>query len=139
MDRHYSSPIKNESRSGSILKVNTLNDGFELEQTSTSFDEGASTGSSEGFSEDHRVDEKKTEVTFFDRKEIEKLIFQKARQYLNPGPLYRYFVYLFAERKLLVFFWAHLMSTLVVWGTYDILLSTIQQCQPLIYLIAVPL
>ena len=121
---------RTDSRSGSVLQVNTLNDEFELEQTSTSFDD---------YSDENTAGEKQASVTLFDRTEVEKVIFRKARQYLNPGPLYRYFVYLFAERKLLVFFWAHLMSTLVVWGTYDILLSTIQQCQPLIYLIAVPL
>ena len=121
---------RTDSRSGSVLQVNTLNDEFELEQTSTSFDD---------YSDENTAGEKQASVTLFDRTEVEKVIFQKARQYLNPGPLYRYFVYLFAERKLLVFFWAHLMSTLVVWGTYDILLSTMQQCQPLIYLTAVPL
>ena len=121
---------RTDSRSGSVLQVNTLNDEFELEQTSTSFDD---------YSDENTAGEKQASVTLFDRTEVEKVIFQKARQYLNPGPLYRYFVYLFAERKLLVFFWAHLMSTLVVWGTYDILLSSILQCQTLIYLTAVPL
>ena len=53
--------------------------------------------------------------SFVNRKK-EKDIFNKARQYLNPGPVFRFFVYLYAERKLLTFFWVHCIATLVVWG-----------------------
>ena len=48
----------------------------------------------------------------------EKELFQKARQYLNPGRFFRLVTFLFAERKLLTFFWVHAIATLVVWGTY---------------------
>jgi hypothetical protein len=52
------------------------------------------------------------------RREEERAIFQKARQYLNPGCFFRLIVYLYAERKLIVFFWIHFFSTLVVWGKF---------------------
>jgi hypothetical protein len=52
------------------------------------------------------------------RREEERAIFQKARHYLLPGPFYRAIVYLYAERKLLVFFWIHFISTMVIWGKF---------------------
>lgn len=48
----------------------------------------------------------------------EKAIFDKARHYLNPGMFFRFFTYLYAERKLLTFFCVHFVITLVVWGEY---------------------
>ena len=52
------------------------------------------------------------------RREEERAVFQKARQYLLPGPFYRAIVHLYAERKLLVFFCIHFVSTMVVWGKF---------------------
>lgn len=50
--------------------------------------------------------------------EQEKMIFDKARQYLTPGIFFRFFTYLYSERKLLVFFWIHFMCTMTVWSKY---------------------
>ncbi|CAB9511565.1 generating NADPH oxidase heavy chain subunit [Seminavis robusta] len=52
------------------------------------------------------------------RAKQEKEIFDKARQYLHPGIFFRYFTFLYAERKLLTFFWVHFVATLVVWGHF---------------------
>lgn len=49
----------------------------------------------------------------------EKALFDKARQYLNPGIYFRFFTYLYAERKLLTFFWVHFIATMTVWGKCD--------------------
>ena len=51
------------------------------------------------------------------KREQEREIFAKAREYLNPGRMFRLFVRLYAERKLLVFFFLHFVSTMVIWGT----------------------
>jgi hypothetical protein len=50
--------------------------------------------------------------------EKEQDVFQKARQFLKPGPLFRAATYLYAERKLLVFFWVHFMATMIVWSKF---------------------
>lgn len=50
----------------------------------------------------------------------EKEIFERARHYLNLGPAYRIFTHLFAERKLLIFFWVHFICTIVIWGKLEI-------------------
>jgi superfamily II DNA helicase RecQ len=47
----------------------------------------------------------------------ERDLFEKARQFLSPSAFYRFIVYLYAERKLVVFFWIHFVGTMVVWGT----------------------
>ena len=46
----------------------------------------------------------------------ERLIFNKAGQFLKPGPFFRLVTYLYAERKMVVFFLIHLTCTLIVWG-----------------------
>lgn len=51
-----------------------------------------------------------------EREQTEREIFDKARHYLNPGPVLRYFIYLFGERKLLAFFCIHFACTLAIWG-----------------------
>lgn len=43
-------------------------------------------------------------------------MFQKARQLLHKNSLYRIAVYLYAERKLVLFFWIHFVSTMIIWG-----------------------
>ena len=43
-------------------------------------------------------------------------VFKKARQLMNPSPLYRWIMYLYAERKLVVFFGIHFVSTMIIWG-----------------------
>lgn len=42
-------------------------------------------------------------------------LFEKASTYLNPGRGFRYMVYLYGERKLLVFFWMHFSCTMIIW------------------------
>ena len=49
-----------------------------------------------------------------------KGLFQKARILLNPSALFRGMTYLYAERKLMVFFLVHLVATLVIWGKFDV-------------------
>ena len=46
----------------------------------------------------------------------ERVIFEKARQFLKPGPFFRFVTYLYAERKLVVFFLIHFMCTMIIWG-----------------------
>ena len=46
----------------------------------------------------------------------EREIFDKARQCLKPGPFFRFVTYLYAERKLIVFFLIHFMCTIIIWG-----------------------
>lgn len=48
--------------------------------------------------------------------ESEKKVFDKARQYLRPGAWFRFVTYLYAERKLLVFFFLHFMATMITWS-----------------------
>jgi hypothetical protein len=52
----------------------------------------------------------------FGNKGDEKIVFEKARQYLRPGVLFRFVTYLYAERKLLTFLWIHFVCTLIVWS-----------------------
>ena len=47
---------------------------------------------------------------------VEKAVFRKARQLLDMGAIYRLVVYIYAERKLLVFFGIHFVSTMIIWG-----------------------
>jgi predicted ferric reductase len=44
-----------------------------------------------------------------------KYLFKKASEYLHPGPMFRATVYLYAERKLVVFFFIHFMATMTIW------------------------
>ena len=55
--------------------------------------------------------------TRHDNKNIEynKSLFASARRYINPGPLFRFIIYLYGERKLLVFFWLHFVATMTIW------------------------
>jgi hypothetical protein len=43
-------------------------------------------------------------------------LFQKARDHLIPGPLFRFVTYVYAERNMAVFLLIHAVCTLVVWG-----------------------
>lgn len=43
-------------------------------------------------------------------------LFEAAKTYLKPGRLFRSTSYLYAERKIAVFFLVHLVGTLIVWG-----------------------
>lgn len=47
-----------------------------------------------------------------------KCLFKKAYEYLNPGKTFRAAVYLFAERKLMVFFLLHFAATMIIWRKY---------------------
>lgn len=44
-----------------------------------------------------------------------RCVFRKAADYLQPGPFYRTITNLYDERKLLVFFLMHFMSTMIIW------------------------
>jgi len=44
-----------------------------------------------------------------------KNLFNKAYEYLNPGRAFRSVVYLYAERKLMVFFLTHFACTMIIW------------------------
>lgn len=57
-------------------------------------------------------------VSYKEKVEEEKALFHKARQYINPGMFFRFFTYLYAERKLFTFFWIHCVATLIVWRKY---------------------
>lgn len=48
-----------------------------------------------------------------------RCLFTKAKEYLDPGPLFRAFVRLYAERKLMVFFLMHFMATMIIWCEYN--------------------
>lgn len=46
-------------------------------------------------------------------------LFHRAYLLLNPSALFRFATYLFAERKLVVFFWMHFLSTMIIWRKYQ--------------------
>jgi hypothetical protein len=50
-------------------------------------------------------------------KDSDQALFKKARQLLNTGCFYRSIMQLYAERKLVVFFGIHFVSTMIIWGT----------------------
>lgn len=56
-----------------------------------------------------------TDLSVKAMREEEREFFQKARKCLAPGALFRNIVRLYAERKLIVFFWIHFTSTMIVW------------------------
>lgn len=84
----------------------------EMSATTDTYITHSVSGSDPSTTAEPEVEPSKSFVT----RKMEKDIFNKARQYLNPGPVLRFFVYLYAERKLLTFFWVHCIATLVVWG-----------------------
>lgn len=55
-------------------------------------------------------------------------LFQKASEYLKPGPLFRWVVYLYSERKMLVFFLVHFVCTMTVWCKYKDLMFNSVRC-----------
>jgi hypothetical protein len=55
--------------------------------------------------------------------EQQRALFQKARDYLDPGPLFRFVTYFYAERKIAVFLLIHAICTLVIWGKSQYLLN----------------
>ena len=42
-------------------------------------------------------------------------VFRKARKHLNPSGFFRWIIYLYAQRKLNIFFFIHFTSTMVIW------------------------
>jgi hypothetical protein len=48
----------------------------------------------------------------------ERVIFNAAHRLLRPGAFYRYVIYLYAERKLMVAFSIHFIATIIIWGEY---------------------
>ena len=45
----------------------------------------------------------------------DKAIFKKARNHLNPSRFFRWITYLYAQRKMNIFFFIHFASTIVIW------------------------
>jgi hypothetical protein len=48
----------------------------------------------------------------------ERVIFSTAHSLLRPSAFYRYVIYLYAERKLMVVFSIHFIATMIIWGKY---------------------
>ncbi|CAB9516820.1 oxidase homolog protein [Seminavis robusta] len=65
--------------------------------------------------EEDRSSFSNTESISVESKDAEQELFARARSYLNLGRCYRIFTFLFAERKLVVFFWVHFMCTMIIW------------------------
>jgi Ferric reductase like transmembrane component len=69
--------------------------------------------------EEHSDTEESTTDDSNDEEKLQDLvIFQKARQYLRPSFFFRWVISLYAQRKMVVFFLIHLMSTLVIWAHF---------------------
>lgn len=51
----------------------------------------------------------------------ERILFERARNLIQPKRLFRFVTLLYAERKLIVFFLAHFIATMVVWSHFAIL------------------
>lgn len=51
-------------------------------------------------------------------KDVSQALFIKARKLLNPGIFFRWVIHLYAERKMIVFFGIHFVSTMIIWGTF---------------------
>lgn len=54
-------------------------------------------------------------------KDDQKTVFAKARKYVSPGAFFKFVSWLYAERKLVVFFWAHFVATMVIWCKFHVL------------------
>jgi hypothetical protein len=63
------------------------------------------------WTKDERAETRRSSTT-----ESIKCLFQKAYEYLSPGRTFRSTVYLYAERKLFVFFMMHFVATMIIWG-----------------------
>ena len=50
----------------------------------------------------------------------ERLILERARELIKPSPLFRLITLLYAERKLLLVFFAHFLATMIVWQNFAI-------------------
>lgn len=80
-----------------IKNPGTRDNGKEKVDTESSTDSSSICSSDEDFSQDDRE------------------IFEKARNNLNPSRFFRWIVYIYAQRKLNIFFCIHFVSTVVVW------------------------
>lgn len=81
------------------------------------------------------VDEGNAKDYTVDAEKAEREIFVGARHYLNPGPFFRSIIYLFAERKILVFSAIHFVCTMVIWThfflvKYEQKLATVPEGAP---------
>jgi hypothetical protein len=90
------------------LRIFDGNDEFEILDLSCSFDSASSAD----------LTEPSTDESMDGRREKERAIFQKIRAYLSPGWLFRSIIYFYTQRKLIIFFWIHFVSTMVIWGKY---------------------
>jgi predicted ferric reductase len=45
----------------------------------------------------------------------DRAVFEKARNLLNPSRFFRWIIYLYAQRKMNIFFFIHFTSTIVIW------------------------
>jgi predicted ferric reductase len=48
-------------------------------------------------------------------------LFKKSYEYIRPGPLFRFAVNFYAERKLFVFFWIHFVATMIIWAHFALI------------------
>ena len=53
--------------------------------------------------------------------QAERDIFQKAREYLRPSRFFRFWIQLYAQRKMTVFFLVHFFATMVVWAHFALI------------------
>jgi hypothetical protein len=53
---------------------------------------------------------------FDDKCDSMRDLFKKSYEYIRPGPIFRFAVNFYAERKLFVFFWIHFVATMIIWG-----------------------
>jgi hypothetical protein len=74
---------------------------------------------SEGSTEGTEVSSDLTSATAV--KEEERLFFQKARDCLAPGALFRYIIHFYTERKIVIFFWIHFATTLIIWFHFGLI------------------
>jgi len=89
---------------GSLRQGNSDNKIFKAKENSKSYSQRV-------FDEISTDSESDDDSTIADVKEL----FHKARHLLCPTAFYRRITYLYAERKLMVFFLVHLVSTLIIW------------------------
>jgi hypothetical protein len=72
-------------------------------------------GSSEPSTEDEATDDLSI------KEQEERDFFRKARNCLDPGGLFRLIVHFYAERKMIIFFWIHFASTLIIWFHFGLI------------------
>ena len=123
-DSGEDSVLRNRTGRVDVSFDNHNNEQFEITDTEASSFDGS------GNPDHHHLSQADDSSNATDKIEAERAVFKKARKYLKPGPFYEKIVHLYAERKLLVFFWVHFMGTMVIWGKKaKLLLISIFLCE----------